>query len=216
MANATHSGIDLLEAPPDYARYDRIWQRVAPAMNPYPAVRAGQAGATPENRAPEAQPQPEQETLRQELALPGAQADPCCMGTEARELVAVLEGFGQEALADSATYRQLARFAPTPMAAAGLRELGRGADRRGRELAAAYFLITGEQKRPASASVVLPRLPYRELLRERYHGAVCSAFNYARAADATPDPCLQRLLHRFSEEEYAASERLLRLLAQLQ
>ncbi len=215
MANATHSGIDLLEAPPDYARYDRIWQRVAPAMNPYPAVRASQALSVPEGTA-EMQAQPDQESLRQELALPGAQADPCCMGTEARELAAVLEGFGQEALADGATYRQLARFAPNRMAAAGLRELGRGADQRGRELAAAYFLITGEQKQPASASVILPRLPYRELLRERYHGAVCSAFNYARAADATPDPCLQRLLHRFSEEEYAASERLLRLLAQIQ
>ena len=46
------------------------------------------------------QAQPDQESLRQELALPGAQADPCCMGTEARELAAVLDGFGQEALAD--------------------------------------------------------------------------------------------------------------------
>ena len=42
MVNATHSEIQQAEAQ-DYARYDRIWQRVAPAMNPYPAVRASAA-----------------------------------------------------------------------------------------------------------------------------------------------------------------------------
>ena len=227
MANATYSGIDALEAAPDYARYDRIWQRVAPTMNPYPEVRSAQSMAVPAaamqapaaqqmSAAPQQNAQTEEMTVQQELALPGAQANPCCMGSEAQDLVEVLEGFAQEEVADGATYRQLARFAPNRMAAAALRELGRGADQRGRELAAAYFLITGEQKRPASAAVVLPRLPYRELMRERYHATVCNAFNYARAEDATPDPCLQRLLRRFSEESYAASERLLRLLAQVQ
>ena len=236
MANATYSGIDSLEAVPDYARYDRLWQRVAPTMNPYPEVRAAQNAAVPvaAMQQPPAMPQtaaarqttPVQqttardaqltETEKQELTLPGAEANPCCMGSEAQDLVEVLEGFAQEEMADAATYRQLARFAPNRMAAAALREMGRGADQRGRELAAAYYLITGEQKRITSAAVVLPRLPYRELLRERYHATVCNAFNYARAEDATPDPCLQRLLRRFSEESYAASERLLRLLAQVQ
>lgn len=227
MANATYSGIDSLEAVPDYARYDRIWQRVAPTMNPYPEVRAVQNAAVPVmavqqpatqqmSAAPQQKAQAEEMTEQQELSLPGAQANPCCMGSEAQDLVEVLEGFAQEEMADAATYRQLARFAPNRMAAAALREMGRGADQRGRELAAAYYLITGEQKRITSAAVVLPRLPYRELLRERYHATVCNAFNYARAEDATPDPCLQRLLRRFSEESYAASERLLRLLAQVQ
>lgn len=220
MANTTYSGMDALEAVPDYARYDRIWQRVAPTMNPYPEIRSAQGAAVPveamQMPATQQNMQPQEMTEQQELSLPGAQANPCCMGSEAQDLVEVLEGFAQEEVADGATYRQLARFAPNRMAAAALRELGRGADQRGRELAAAYYLITGEQKRAVSAAVVLPRLPYRELMRERYHATVCNAFNYARAEDATPDPCLQRLLRRFSEESYAASERLLRLLAQVQ
>ena len=213
MENTSYSGIDDGKAAQDYARYDRIWQRVAPTMTPYPEVRAGQAAAAPAAQQGTAL---EDMTVRQELALPGAESDPCCMGSEAQDLAEVLEGFAQEEMADGATYRRLARFAPNRMASAVLRELGRGADQRGRELAAAYFLITGEQKHAVSAAVILPRLPYRELLRERYHTTVCNAFNYARAEDATPDPCLQRLLHRFSEETYYASERLLRLLAQVQ
>ena len=27
----------------DYVRYDRVWQRVAPELDPYPAVRQGAA-----------------------------------------------------------------------------------------------------------------------------------------------------------------------------
>lgn len=219
MANTTYSGIDQAEAAPDYARYDRIWQRVAPAMNPYPEVRMAAAGTAPATSpAPAAQMQTAQtqETEQAELALPGAEANPCCMGSEAQDLTAVLEGFAEEEAVDASTYRQLARSAPNRMAAMTLRELGRTADQRARELAAAYYLITGEQKKLGAASVILPRLPYRELLRDRYHAAACNALNYARAADATPDPCLQRILNRFSEENNVAADRLLRLLAQVQ
>ena len=200
----------------DYARYERVWQRVAPTLEAYPAAAesampvqpAQNAGALPDNTPLSAN------TVQQELTLPGAQANPCCMGTEAQELVDVLEGFAQEELTDGAGYRQLARSAPNRVAAAVLRELGCGAERRGRELAAACFVITGTRRVGASAAVVLPRLPYCELLRDRYHAAACNALNYARAEDATPDPCLQRLLHRFGEEAYEASDRLLRLLGQ--
>ena len=83
------------------------------------------------------------------------------------------------------------------------------------ELAAAYYLITGVPLQYGAASVVLPRLPYRELLRRSYHAAACNGLNYARAADATMDICLQRLLQRFSNESYAAADRLLLLLSQL-
>ena len=45
MANATRVERGNAAAAPDYARYDRIWQRVAPAMDPYPEVRAARGGA---------------------------------------------------------------------------------------------------------------------------------------------------------------------------
>lgn len=208
-------------AAPDYARYDRIWQRVAPAMNPYPQVRAAAAPA-------EITPQPEHQAVRaenggitaaeqaRELALPGAQADPCCMGSDAQSMVAVLSGFAQEEAADEGTYRQIARMAPNRMAAAVLRELGRMAGLRARELAAVHYLITDEEQKTTAAAVVLPRMGYRALLRERYHGAACNGLNYARAEESVTDPCLKRLLARFSAENYAAADRILRLLTQMQ
>lgn len=224
MVNATHSEIQQAEAQ-DYARYDRIWQRVAPAMNPYPAVRASAAAvptmAEQAHIAPAAVPavqesMPNAAAAKAELSLPGAQADPCCMGSDAAELSAVLEAFAQEETADASTYRQLARYAPSRTAAAALRELGNAAQQRSRELWAALYLITGEQKMSGAAAVILPHLTYRELLGDRYHAAACNGLNYNRTAEATVDPCLQRLLQRFAGENYAAADRLLRLIAQVQ
>ncbi len=218
MANATRSEISPAEAAPDYARYDRIWQRVAPSMNPYPEVRAAaEAASMPSGTAVQAGAQPgTQETEQSELLLPGAQANPCCMGSAAQDLTAVLEGFAEEEAADAATYCRLARCAPNRAARSALGELSAGAGLRSRELTAAYYLITGQTKQLNTAAVVLPRQPYRALLRDRYHAAACNSLNYARAADATPDPCLQRLLKRFSSENEAAADALLRLLAQTQ
>lgn len=220
MANATYYGNGSEMTAPDYARYDRIWQRVAPAMNPYPEIRAaGGENAAVQSTAAAAQQESGAMTAEErarELALPGAQADPCCMGSEAQNMVTVLEGFAQEEAADEVTYRQIARMAPNRMAAAALRELGRMAGMRAKELAAVHYLITDEEKRSTAAAVVLPQMSYRALLRERYHAAACNGLNYARAEESTMDPCLKRLLQRFSAENYAAADRLLRLLMQLQ
>ena len=69
----------------DFRQHDHIWQRVAPGLEPYPAsgqgagvpaepmARQGGAGTTREDAA----------EIRQESLLPGAEPDPCCMGTAA-------------------------------------------------------------------------------------------------------------------------------------
>ncbi len=220
MESRRFSEVEQTQAAPDYARYDRIWQRVAPGTNPYPQARAANQAAAQTMQMP-AQPingatQQNTAPSSKQLMLPGAEANPCCMGSEAQELSLVLEGFAQEEKVDSMTYVQLARYAPNRSAATILRELGKHAEQRSKELGAAYYLITGEQKRIDSAGVVLPRLPYRELLRQRYHDTACNAFNYARAQESTPDPCLQRLLHTFSAESYHDADQVLKLLAQLQ
>lgn len=212
MVNATCSEIEPAEAAPDYARYDRIWQRVAPTLNPYPETRAATA-ETAVQSVPAERPGTAQS---QQLMLPGAQEDPCCMGSAAQEVTAVLEGFAEEEAADAASYRQLARCAPNRAAQTALRELSSAACMRSRELSAGYYLITGQTKQASTAAVVLPRQPYRVLLRDRYHAAACNGLNYTRAAEGTTDPCLQRLLNRFSEENYSAADTLLRLLAQIQ
>ena len=64
----------------DFRQHDRLWQRVGPGLEPYPETTA------------EAMPRREELPPAQESQLPGAEPNPCCMGSEARELLAVLEG----------------------------------------------------------------------------------------------------------------------------
>ena len=79
----------------DYRRCARVWQRVDPTLDPYPDVRAAAAMAadTPGDGLSAAE-------RNAGLTLPGAQADPCCMGTAALESLEVLQGFIREELAD--------------------------------------------------------------------------------------------------------------------
>ena len=94
--------------PYDYRQYDRIWQRVAPTLEPYPPA---------ENAATNSQPPSSQQELtpaqvRQESQLPGAVPDPCCMGTAAADMMEVLMGFLEETLSDRRHYLALSRQAP--------------------------------------------------------------------------------------------------------
>ena len=66
----------------DFRKYDQIWQRVAPNLEPYPDLREPAVPAVPPlpsgGTASGAPAVPAAETL------PGAEQDPCCMGTAAR------------------------------------------------------------------------------------------------------------------------------------
>ena len=66
----------------DFRQHDRLWQRVGPGLEPYPETTA------------EAMPRREELPPAQESQLPGAEPNPCCMGSEARELLAVLAAAG--------------------------------------------------------------------------------------------------------------------------
>ena len=91
----------------DFRQYDRIWQRVAPTLEPYPSPGRG-SGAQQESAEPASRTEPAQapETtltpaqVRQESTLPGAERNPCCMGSAAAEMLEVLTGFVEEELAD--------------------------------------------------------------------------------------------------------------------
>ena len=72
----------------DFRQHDRLWQRVGPGLEPYPETTA------------EAMPRREELPPAQESQLPGAEPNPCCMGSEAMELLAVLEGYIEEELED--------------------------------------------------------------------------------------------------------------------
>ena len=192
----------------DYRRCARVWQRVDPTLNPYPDVRATAAMAadTPGDGLSAAE-------RNAELTLPGAQADPCCMGTAALESLEVLQGFIREELADRRTYLFLARRAPTAEARQMFRAIASDEGRHARRLLAAVYLITGERYCPAICYPPLRCDGYCAALRERYHEEVCGGFNYRRASQETLDPCLQQLLLAFSLDEYRHANAMLCLLS---
>lgn len=192
----------------DYRRCARVWQRVDPTLNPYPDVRATAAMAadTPGDGLSAAE-------RNAELTLPGAQADPCCMGTAALESLEVLQGFIREELTDRRTYLFLARRAPTAEARQVFRAIASDEGRHARRLLAAVYLITGERYCPAICYPPLRCDGYCAALRERYHEEVCGGFNYRRASQETLDPCLQQLLLAFSQDEYRHANAMLCLLS---
>ena len=192
----------------DYRRCARVWQRVDPTLNPYPDVRATAAMAadTPGDGLSAAE-------RNAELTLPGAQADPCCMGTAALESLDVLQGFIREELADRRTYLFVARRAPTAEARQMFRAIASDEGRHARRLLAAVYLITGERYCPAICYPPLRCDGYCAALRERYHEEVCGGFNYRRASQETLDPCLQQLLLAFSQDEYRHANAMLCLLS---
>ena len=192
----------------DYRCCARVWQRVDPTLDPYPDVRAAAAMAadTPGDGLSAAE-------RNAELTLPGAQADPCCMGTAALESLEVLQGFIREELADRRTYLFLARRAPTAEARQVFRAIASDEGRHARRLLAAVYLITGERYCPAICYPPLRCDGYCAALRERYHEEVCGGFNYRRASQETLDPCLQQLLLAFSQDEYRHANAMLCLLS---
>lgn len=192
----------------DYRRCARVWQRVDPTLDPYPDVRAAAAMAadTPGDGLSAAE-------RNAELTLPGAQADPCCMGTAALESLEVLQGFIREELADRRTYLFLARRAPTAEARQVFRAIASDEGMHARRLLAAVYLITGERYCPTICYPPLRCDGYCAALRERYHEEVCGGFNYRRASQETLDPCLQQLLLAFSQDEYRHANAMLCLLS---
>ena len=192
----------------DYRRCARVWQRVDPTLDPYPDVRAAAAMAadTPGDGLSAAE-------RNAGLTLPGAQADPCCMGTAALESLEVLQGFIREELADRRTYLFFARRAPTAEARQVFRAIASDEGRHARRLLAAVYLITGERYCPAICYPPLRCDGYCAALRERYHEEVCGGFNYRRASQETLDPCLQQLLLAFSQDEYRHANAMLCLLS---
>ena len=184
----------------DFRQYDRVWQRVAPALEPFAGEEAPAQGET--------LPAPQ---VRQEETLPGAEPNPCCMGSEAASMLEVLTGFIEEELEDRRNYLVLARQAPM-WARQRLRELASDEGGHARKLMAAHYLITGTCYHPrVSCGQPCPG-PWCEALRRSYHGEACGGFNYARAAEGTADICLAALFRELSDDEYRHAGLLMSML----
>ncbi len=187
----------------DYACCERVWRRVAPAENPYP--HAGEE--TAKNTAETGQ------TENSELSLPGAQSNPCCMGTLAMESVEVLKGFVRDELAAKQMYRSFSRSAPTQEARRVFHAISCDEERHARQLMAAIYLTTGETYCPRVCAEQNCRDGYRACLRRFYHEKACGGYNYFRAGEETLDYCLEQMFHAMSKDEYRHADQILRLLS---
>ena len=186
----------------DYRQHDRIWQRVAPNLEPYPGLRQSSAEASPANA---------QLPAVTESQLPGAVANPCCMGSAAAEMLGVLTGFIEESLSDRKQFLSAARQGPHGTRQI-MRELADSEGSHARRLMAVYYLITGSCYQPALCRECVRIGSWCVFLRERYHAEACNGLNYRRAADGTTDPCLKRLLDQLSAESYRQADVILQLL----
>ena len=214
----------------NYEDYDRIWQRVLPELNTFPESRNedGDLPGTPipgdddlmgpaEPAGPAASPVPAPaapEPARPEAAaqMPGAQQNPCCMGTAAQQSIGVIIGFIEIEVANCRFYRCFYPKAPNQAAARAIRQMMLDEMDHVRRLRAIYYLITGECFH-STRQIPMPEIgPYCDTLRAAYHEATCGSFNYFRAAAGAPDPCLRALFERLGNSRARHAETFVNLL----
>lgn len=201
----------------DYRIYDQVWQRVTPGVDPYAEDAAAPSQAA--SPAPAAQVQTVQAAARQEsggaATLPGAEPDPCCMGTNAQDSVDVLEGFIQEELAASRCCQSLSCNVRNQAAAMLFRRFASEKQAAAREMCGAYYLITGTRYAPSITVEHMHWGSLAEALRSCYHQEACSGLNYARAAEEALDLCLTKLFDQLSKQAYQRAEDVMSLLGRL-
>lgn len=207
--------------PYDYRMYDQIWKRVSPELDPYGDITAAQ---TEEHQCGDMSPPTAALTTpvrgaaapdSGEGSLPGAELDPCCMGSNAAESVSVLTGFIEEELAQRRCYLGLSHRLCHSGAARLLQAMAAEKMAAAQALKAAYFLITGNCY---MSTISIDHMRWNSLpdaLRTAYHQEACNGFNYQRAADETIDTCLQKLLSRLSQKAFDRSEAIMALLSHL-
>lgn len=166
----------------DYLHCDRVWQRVAPELEPYPQVR----GVVP------------------------TVTESCCPRRR-REMAESLGDFIEHELADRQAYCEQMRAAP-PAARRVLRQLAEEEGGHARRLMGLYYMMTGQCYHRAVPAADGECLPWCAFLRRRYEEECAGGYAYARAAEEAEDECLRRVLLRMAADEYRHAELLLQLL----
>ena len=231
MENLVFGGQQAPSAAYDYRVYDQVWKRVSPGLDPYaenPAGAgqpAGAAGApVPPAMPPVAQPAAPQPVTPPSQGmgaaagaanLPGADRNPCCMGSNARESLMVLEGFLEDELAGRRYAMALASGVRQQSMVRLLRRIAHEKQCAARDMCSAYYLITGQSYTPAIAVDQVQRDSLAAALRSCYHQEACNGFNYARASDGTADLCLQKLFDKLSKQSYRRAEEIMCALGQV-
>lgn len=151
--------------------------------------------------SPELDPYPEE---REEAGCPAAP------GPDLRGLQEMIEG----ELGNRRACLEAARQAPNPAARRMLQRMAGREGAHARRLLAVYYLACGQCYRPALPSGPAESLPWRALLRQRYHEEVCAARQYDRAAQSAGDACLSQLFRDLSRDETRHARQLMALLEQ--
>lgn len=200
----------------DPQRCDRIWQRVSPELDPYPEVRAA---CREPSREQGAENIPERTGAAAVPAAPEIPAEPaesgCCLTGRAMGSIRLIQDFIEDELADRRTYLAYAACAPNVAARRLLRQLAGEEGSHARRLMGVYYLVTGCCYQPRLQGGRVESLPWREVLRTRYHAETCGGLRYAQAAEATEDVCLREIWEELSAAEYRHARQLLRLLEQM-
>ena len=118
-------------------------------------------------------------------------------------------------LADRRAYLAYAACAPNVAARRLLRQLAGEEGSHARRLMGVYYLVTGCCYQPRLQGGRVERLPWREVLRTRYHAETCGGLRYAQAAEVTEDVCLREIWEELSAAEYRHARQLLSLLEQM-
>ena len=205
----------------DYRMYDQVWKRVSPQLDPYPDIHSVQ---TDEQHIPDTIPtlpsssalsMPPQTAATEEAALPGAQLNPCCMGSEAMESIQVLEGFIEEELAQRRCYLALSNKMRHSGASQLLRTLAADKLSAAQELKTTYFLITGSCYENIISIDHMRWNSLCDALRSCYHQEACNGFNYQRASEETVDSCLKKILSHLSSKAFARADAVMELLGHM-
>lgn len=171
----------------DYQQWDRVWQRVAPQLDPYPEVRQAMAAVQP---------------IQQE----------CCLRERGMEQAELILGCIEEELEDRRTYLAYARCAPTAEGRRILRQLALEEQTHARRLMGIYYIITGECYHPVICTAKTDLLPWCQALRQRYQAESRGAHQYHHLAQETQDVCIRKVFLQLSEDESRHAAVLLRLL----
>ena len=200
------------QSPPttyDYRMYDRVWQRVSPDLTAYPELDLSPApGGTDPGGNNTLQLSPRQESGN----LPGADLNPCCMGSMAQASTGVVVGFIEEELAQRRCYMLLSQRMCHQRTKRLLLRLAEEKHCAAQSLRAAYYLITGKCYTPAITVETMRWSCPAQALRSCYHQEACNGLNYRRAAEETEDICLRKLLGQLSDQAYSRAECIMALL----
>ena len=166
----------------DYVRYDRVWQRVSPELDPYPEVRR-ESGEVPA---------------------------PVCAAPRSVD-ADTIAGFIDQALTTRRAYLSARRCAPTA-ARRMLYQLAEEAGTHARRLMGLYYILTGRCYQSKLCAVSAENLPWCQLLRLRYQEACFACESYRQAAETAGDGCMRAILQQLSADACRHAGVLLQLL----